>query len=43
LWTVTVGPERLLAHINNVRLDESGESEDEYVIDPTVMQVDEIR
>lgn len=34
LWTVTVGPERLLAHFNNVRLDESGQSEDEYVIDP---------
>ena len=30
LWTITVGPDRLLAHY-----DEKHRAEDEYVIDPT--------
>ncbi len=43
LWTVTVQHDRLLAHVNNVRLDESGQSEDEYVIDPDGMQPEELQ
>jgi hypothetical protein len=37
LWTVTVGPERLLAHYDHAA------SEDEYVIDPTGLHPTEIR
>ena len=42
LWTVTIQADRLLAHCNNVRLDESGQSEDEYVIDPTGIEPQEV-
>ncbi|OBB95935.1 hypothetical protein [Mycobacterium sp. 852002-40037_SCH5390672] len=42
LWTTTVHPDRLLAHFNKVRLDESGQSEDEYVIDPGEIEANEI-
>jgi len=37
LWTVTVGPERLLAHYDHA------ESADEYVIDPAGLRPDEIQ
>ena len=43
LWTATVDARHLLLHANNVRLDESGRSEDEYVIDPAGLRPEEIR
>ncbi len=43
LWTVEASGDALLAHCNNVRLDESGQSEDEYVIDPTGLRPKEVR
>jgi hypothetical protein len=42
LWTATVQANRLLAHVNNVRLDESGQSEDEYVITPEGLDYSEV-
>ena len=43
LWAATVPADRLLAHVNNLRLEESGRSEDEYIIDPTGLRPKEIR
>jgi hypothetical protein len=43
LWTATVRADRLLAHFNNVRLDESGRVETEYVIDPSGLAIEEFR
>jgi hypothetical protein len=43
LWTATVQADRLLAHFNNVRLEESGRVETEYVIDPSGLAVEELR
>ncbi len=43
LWTVEASGDALLAHCNNVRLDESGQGEDEYVIDPTGLCPKEVR
>ena len=42
LWTATAQADRLLAHVNNVRLDESGQSEAEYVIDPDGLEYTEV-
>lgn len=42
LWTAEVPGDHLLAHFNNVRLDESGQSENEYVINPVGLKIDEV-
>ena len=43
LWTASVQADRLLAHFNKERLDESGRSENEYVIDPSGLAYMEVR